>query len=654
MSVASIANDMLHQKVQPSESSQDLLIENKLLFDQLHVVQAELERRYSEGQTSIEPGSQPIVIKVTPVDSHLIEVQAENLRYQALINAQRDIRCGYVLATQLGRVLINGTRSAGAFFSLPIRLYNVWREHRPQRPFSSLGGKNFDKVISAYKQGGEQAVESLLNEPSISTVTRANAWTALARTLQYIDPDSVALMAKRAFMLEPRAFRQKWLAFRLHESGDFLEAEAMLDLLPEDTQLSDSETRQAKRLKAEALQYRLDTASSMLVSSEERNEFQRQWQGLAQSRDALAAEVEKQRTLLIAAHSRELSDKQVLDQQASELRQLHAERESLQTQLSNQLNKKNMLSMLLEKERKHSQTINAELLDVKKRYSEQKILISDWFDQCVVLQVGIAELIQKRNQNYGCVEQLNGQSEDLQENFINKEHAAKSENKSKGELYEILRTESIEIASRCAELFELTEQRLSLCDLLCEKINKLKYEHDKQEVEALNRLEFCELLRARLADGVAKGGVDLEASKILSQDLNNLIQNHNQEIRATEKYLLQCKSLCGDLDFLRSEHAEKAALVEQHLLQQSAFYEDLVNGESCQLSQVNLETQHQGEIILQAKEQLCLALSKMAAVDAKQQELESLLTVQIRRVEDLLQILNDLGDGTELPEFQTN
>ncbi len=38
--------------------------------------------------------------------------------------------------------------------------------------------------------------------------------------------------ARRAYAVEPRGFRLKWLAFRLYEAGELVEAEAMLALLP--------------------------------------------------------------------------------------------------------------------------------------------------------------------------------------------------------------------------------------------------------------------------------------------------------------------------------------------------------------------------------------------------------------------------------------
>lgn len=77
---------------------------------------------------------------------------------------------------------------------------------------------------------------------------QANAWTALSRHLMQNKRDHAAEAARRAYALDPKPYRLKWLAFRLHEAGDVIEAAAMLELLPADTPFSSSETRQAGRL----------------------------------------------------------------------------------------------------------------------------------------------------------------------------------------------------------------------------------------------------------------------------------------------------------------------------------------------------------------------------------------------------------------------
>src|SRR5690606_1176909 len=96
------------------------------------------------------------------------------------------------------------------------------------------------------------AVEKLLTRTSISPVMQANAWTALSRHLIQNKRDQAAEAARRAYALDPKPYRLKWLAFRLHEAGDVIEAAAMLELLPAGTPFSGSEARQAGRLQKEA------------------------------------------------------------------------------------------------------------------------------------------------------------------------------------------------------------------------------------------------------------------------------------------------------------------------------------------------------------------------------------------------------------------
>jgi hypothetical protein len=113
-------------------------------------------------------------------------------------------------------------------------------------------GRDFYKFIAAHAQGGFAAVERLLAGVSISRVMQANAYTALARHLKYGDCAEAAEAARRAYELDPKAYRLKWLLFRLCEAGNVIEAKALLDILPPDTSFSESEARRANQLRIEA------------------------------------------------------------------------------------------------------------------------------------------------------------------------------------------------------------------------------------------------------------------------------------------------------------------------------------------------------------------------------------------------------------------
>ncbi|MDR5883632.1 class I SAM-dependent methyltransferase [Caballeronia sp. LZ032] len=287
----------------------DLEEENSLLIDQIHVVQVELERLHggAPAQAQLQ-----IVGSVTLdwVDDQLPEVMAEALRSQAMLETQKEIHrleAEHALASKLGGILIQATNSSASMFAAPSKLLGVWRREKKTTPPGELGGKGFEKAIAAYRKGGLAAVEELLASVSVSAFIQANALTAVARSVMQKAPGEAAELARRAYAIEPRAFRLKWLAFRLHEAGKLLEAEAMLEALPSDMQFSESETRQAMRLRNDAQQARLREAKKKCAYSERRAELGRQVTGLTQAREeqaALAASRQKEIEALRQAEAR--------------------------------------------------------------------------------------------------------------------------------------------------------------------------------------------------------------------------------------------------------------------------------------------------------------------------------------------------------------
>ncbi len=259
--------------------AKELQEENKMLLDQLHVVQEELERLHSVATP--QKGIQW-------VDDQLPDCLAENRYLHAVVETQKEIHrleTTNALAGQIGEILIRGTASTGALAGVPNKLWKVWRQANQQTPPDVLGGKGFDKVIGCYRDGGLAAVDALLTTASVSPTMQANALTALARTLTQSELDMATEVARRAYAIEPRPFRLKWLAFRMHESGALTEAEAMLDALPADMQFSDSEERQASRLRVEARQARLREAQQRCGYSKRRAEVEKQLNMLTRERD---------------------------------------------------------------------------------------------------------------------------------------------------------------------------------------------------------------------------------------------------------------------------------------------------------------------------------------------------------------------------------
>lgn len=375
---------------QPGDVSADAYVqalqdENQLLLSQLHIVQAELERSYYQGQAQAVPST---IIHIAPIHNSLVEKQAEILRCEALVKAQSEVhilQTHFALASQLGEILIQGTHSVGSMLSLPTRLLRVWKQNRHEAPPKVLGGKQFGKVLEAFKQGGEEAVEALLTRSSVSTAIQASAWTAVARVQMQAHAIVAAKFAYRAFSLEPRAFRQKWLAFRLHEAGELVQAEALVTLLPDGMSFSESEGRQLTRLKDEAKQDRLNQARRILGHADRESKLRQQWQDLATSRDQLAVQGVLQSKQLIA-----------VQQTVNKLQQEKAAMDLTVLEGRQALTRAQVLISSLQKE-----------------VEEQRSLAKQWFEQCTTLQYGVAELAQARNEQASLAIERLGEREAL-------------------------------------------------------------------------------------------------------------------------------------------------------------------------------------------------------------------------------------------------
>ncbi|GHC50599.1 hypothetical protein GCM10010096_23220 [Alcaligenes pakistanensis] len=243
--------------------------ENRLLFDHLELLQRELVCVLGDdgniyAAVSHGTGAKPAVSE--DVLDYLFEALAENIRCQALVEVQTHLfflKSQRALENQLGRILIDAAGSVSGFISAPVSLWRAWRQNRNTSAPKTLGGKSFERVVQVYASGGQAAVETLLSHVPLSLSIQASAWTAVARSQLQVDSKVVINLARRAYELEPLPFRQKWLAFRLYEAGELLEAEALISLLPEDMVFSESEEQQMLSLKNAAQQYRFDQARQM-------------------------------------------------------------------------------------------------------------------------------------------------------------------------------------------------------------------------------------------------------------------------------------------------------------------------------------------------------------------------------------------------------
>lgn len=235
----------------------ELTEENELLFEQLHVVQEELEKYYyklkdcEQGKGS-GAGVDGSVVVISPKAREAI---AENIKLRALVAQQQfalQVEGTNSLAVRLGEMLIKGVRSAGSIIALPVRLRRMWKALDQTEPPAALGGSSFKKVLAAYAADGIEAVDKLLDSVFLSPVMRANAYTVLARQIMLTDARQGAELARLAWKTDPRPYRLKWLAFRLHEAGDTINAEVLLDMLPADISMNASEKRHVNRIRQEA------------------------------------------------------------------------------------------------------------------------------------------------------------------------------------------------------------------------------------------------------------------------------------------------------------------------------------------------------------------------------------------------------------------
>lgn len=577
--------------------------ENRLLFEQLKVVQEELERAHYQPQ-AIAASVVPTVIQIAPVDERLIQIDAENMRYQAMLEVQRELnelQARYALSSRLGDILIEGTRSAGAFFSVPGRLHRVWKQNRHSSPSAALGGKSFDKVIQAYQQGGQDQVEELLSRTAASSAVQANAWTALARTLIETEPAAAASMANRAYALEPRGFRQKWLAFRFHEAGDLLKAEAWFALLPQDVPLTESETRHKERLLKQALQYRQEQARLRYEVDTQQQHVQFQWEKLAQARDALAGTVEQQRAQLASLHtqvqnldqervaqmnvSQELRvHSQWLEQELAQLRQdrdlqiqradeLQAHMQALAEEAKTYKQTSQQQSVLIEQQEQECIGLKQIIESLQQSVRDEKEQVSQWFEQCRVLQAGLAEAFQERDRLQELEKQHNEQQASLLAELesLALRHdeqqlfAAQKQNEC-----ESLRLEISALEARLQEHLELQSEERQQHAVLQSQFATLNENHEyhlgllnqkQSEHEALS-LDVA-ALQLKLNEQTELLEKEQQQNELLQSELDALGLHHDEQQALTAQAQSDCEALALDISALQLKFDEQTKLLEQ-------------------------------------------------------------------------------------------
>lgn len=506
--------------------------DNRLLFEQLQMVQEELERLHGLPGSSAKR-IQSTTIHVAPVDERFVQIAADNLRCQLLLETQRELhelQTRWALAGQLGEILIEGTRSSGSLLSVPNRLHKTWRQSRRIAPPADWGGKSFDKIIRTYNEGGEDQVRALLKRTPVANAVKASAWTALARTLIAADPARAAMMAGWAFALEPRGFRQKWLAFRLHEAGDVAKAEAWLTLLPADVTFTDSERRQKERLLAQAQHYREAQVRQMHDVDAQQKKLSKQWEELARSRDSLAVLVANKDIQIDELKNQVQGLHQAKTAQAEVVSQLRRERQALEQELvlvsqervkalekiseqqeqlgalddeltTCQRTLREQQSLVAESQREHEvlvQTLSA----VEHSLGSEKQQVAQWLDQCRVLQSALAELTQEKGQL---------QTQVLQQS----------------ELLESLRLEVATLQSALNERVELAEQDQKLIETLKSQVEDLTVSNKEQRAVVAQKVADFETMRTALE---SLQGLYEEQKQVAAQRQGELLQQSRDQL----------------------------------------------------------------------------------------------------------------------------
>jgi FkbM family methyltransferase len=270
------------------EKLKDLKEENKILLLQLHQVQEELEgyfvkcKELESGGNSGKSGKS-ITSQSTHfhnassmqwVDDELPEALAEVDRLATLVAVQAEVNSiasNKSLNVMLGNLLLESSRSISGIIKLPFSLIGFWRNISKKTPPAQLGGNDFTAVIKAYNDKGFPGVEDLLKDDKLSPFIKGNAYTALARHLMKINNNAAAESASKAYAVDPKPYRLKWLAFRIHEASDAKRAEALLQLLPNNINYTDSELRQVDQARYEAACIRIGDAkkATQIISKQE-------------------------------------------------------------------------------------------------------------------------------------------------------------------------------------------------------------------------------------------------------------------------------------------------------------------------------------------------------------------------------------------------
>jgi glycosyltransferase involved in cell wall biosynthesis/polysaccharide pyruvyl transferase WcaK-like protein len=252
-----IQSDELKKKLSSTESS---LKESQIQSDELKKKLSDTENLLHERDTKCHE----LTEKLGLAKEDLADAQVETARKDAILEMQHEIRTAIESASKahltsirrtqnykIGTKILESFQSWKLLSNLPKKILEFYASYKSSKfktdqwIINELGGESFPIIIESYEKGGFDSVELLLIEIGASSSTIAQAYTVLGRHLQRTQPESACNAAKLAYRADPKPFRAKWWAFRLYEAGHAIKASALLETLPNDILVSNSEDKRA-------------------------------------------------------------------------------------------------------------------------------------------------------------------------------------------------------------------------------------------------------------------------------------------------------------------------------------------------------------------------------------------------------------------------
>ncbi len=219
------------------EQIRELREENEMISEQLQLVQAELEKYYYKVKKLSKLQLLPnIDTKKSP--NYAMLKTYSSLRHYEIHNT---------FQYRIGNAVLKLKKS---LLTAPIKLFFIFLFFMRSTPPEALGGKDFNKVIEAYLKEGKKGVKNLLHSVKMTSIVKANAYTALAKHLQTTDLTSCIYFASLAYKTDPQVYRLKWWIFRLSDKGDYTTAWTLANLLPPNIQLNAKEKIKIEFLKS--------------------------------------------------------------------------------------------------------------------------------------------------------------------------------------------------------------------------------------------------------------------------------------------------------------------------------------------------------------------------------------------------------------------